>query len=109
MTRQPTPGKTKRQLLNRAPDCRHSRTYCFGIGMPTHVRVAIVLLAQALFPPSLYGQNADWTLTPAELARLRDGAVLVDGEVGADHPTGDVRAAVQIRASAERVFRTLTD
>ena len=30
--------------------------------MPTHVLVAIVLLAEALFPSSLYGQNADWTL-----------------------------------------------
>jgi uncharacterized protein YndB with AHSA1/START domain len=77
--------------------------------MPTHVRVAIVLLAQALFPSSLYGQNADWTLTPAELARLGDGVVLVDGDVTAERPTGDVRAAVHITASPERVFRTLTD
>ena len=95
--------------MNRESQGWHSRTYRFGIGMPTHVRVAIVLLAQALFPPSLYGQNADWTPTPAELARLGDGAVLVDGDVGADRPTGDVRAAVQIHASPERVFRTLTD
>ncbi len=77
--------------------------------MPTHVRVAIVLLAQSLLPSTLYGQNADWTLTEAELARLRDGAVLVDAELAADRPTGNVRAAVQIRASPERVFRTLTD
>ncbi|HEU4624889.1 MAG TPA: SRPBCC family protein [Steroidobacteraceae bacterium] len=77
--------------------------------MPTHVRVAIVLLAQALFPSSLYGENADWTLTPAELARLGDGGVLVDGEVGSDHQSGDVRAAVQIHASPEQVFRTLID
>ena len=77
--------------------------------MPTHVRVAIVLLAQALFSSSLYGQNDDWTLTPAELARLGDGAVLVDGELGTDRPSGDVRAAVQVHASPERVFRTLTD
>src|SRR4029450_835400 len=33
--------------------------------------------------------------------RLRDGAVLVDAELAADRPTGNVRAAVQIRASAE--------
>jgi uncharacterized protein YndB with AHSA1/START domain len=76
--------------------------------MPTHVCVAILLLAQALFPSSLYGQNADWTLSPAELARLGDGAVLVDGDVGSDRP-GDVRAAVQVHAPPERVFRTLTD
>src|SRR6185436_20141922 len=98
MTRQPTPHGSQRQSMNRGTYRRHLRTYCFGIGMATHVRVAIVLLAQALFPPSLYGQNADWTPTPAELARLGDGAVLVDGDVGADHPTGDVRAAVQIQA-----------
>jgi uncharacterized protein YndB with AHSA1/START domain len=95
--------------MNRACQGRHSRTYCSGIGMPTHVRVAIVLLAQALFSSSVYGQNVDWTLTPAELARLGDGAVLVDGEVSAERETGDIRAAVQIHASAERVFRTLTD
>jgi ribosome-associated toxin RatA of RatAB toxin-antitoxin module len=77
--------------------------------MTTHVRVAIVLLVQALFPSSLYGQTADWTLTSADLARLGDGAVLVDGDVSTDLPTGNVRAAVQIKASPERVFRTLTD
>jgi ribosome-associated toxin RatA of RatAB toxin-antitoxin module len=66
-----------------------------------------VLLAQAVFPSTLYGQNAEWTLTPAELSRLRSGAVLVDGD--ADRPSGNVRAAVQINTSAERVFRTLTD
>jgi uncharacterized protein YndB with AHSA1/START domain len=95
--------------MNRGVQGRHSRTYCPGIGMPTHVRVAIVLLAQALFPTSLYGQNADWTLTAAELARLGDGAVLVDGEVAPELPAGNVRAAVQIEATPERVFRTLTD
>jgi uncharacterized protein YndB with AHSA1/START domain len=88
---------------------RHLRTYRPRFGTPLHVRVAIVLLAHALFPSSLYGQSADWTLTPAELARLRDGAVLVDAELSQDRPTGNVRAAVQIRASPERVFRTLTD
>ena len=77
--------------------------------MPTHVRVAIVLLAQALFPSSLYGENTGWTLTAADLARLGDGAVLVEGDLAAEHPAGNVRAAVQIRAPAERVFRTLTD
>jgi uncharacterized membrane protein len=77
--------------------------------MPTHVPVAIALLALSLLPSSLYGQNDDWTLTAAELARLGDGTVLVDAELASDRPTGNVRAAVQIRAPAERVFRTLTD
>jgi uncharacterized membrane protein len=76
--------------------------------MSARVRVAIVLLAPALFAPA-YGQAADWALTKAELARLGDGGVLVAAEVSNDRPAGDVRAAVQIRAPAERIFRTLTD
>ena len=76
--------------------------------MPTNVRVAVVLLALSLLSSSLYGQSGDWTPTEAELARLGDGAVLVEAELASDRPTGNVRAAVQIRASAERVFRTLT-
>jgi uncharacterized protein YndB with AHSA1/START domain len=79
-----------------------------GIGISARVRVAIVLLAQALLAPA-YGQSADWTLTQAELARLGDGGVLVTAEMSNDRSTGDIRAAVQIRASAERIFRTLTD
>jgi uncharacterized protein YndB with AHSA1/START domain len=77
--------------------------------MLTHVPVAIVLLALSVLPSSLYGRNDDWTLTEAELARLGDGTVLVDADLASDRPTGNVRAAVQIRASAEQVFRTLTD
>jgi ribosome-associated toxin RatA of RatAB toxin-antitoxin module len=77
--------------------------------MPTRVRVAIVLLAQALLPSTLYGQDADWTPTEAELARLRDGAVLVEADGATDRSSGDVRAAVQIQAPAERIFNTLTD
>jgi ribosome-associated toxin RatA of RatAB toxin-antitoxin module len=76
--------------------------------MPTNVRVAVLLLALSLLSPSLYGQSGDWTLTDAELARLDDGAVLVEADVAADRPTGDVRAAVRIRAAPERIFRTLT-
>ena len=76
--------------------------------MPTNVRVAVVLLALSVLSSSLYGQTGDWTPTEAELARLGDGAVLVDAELASDRPTGNVRAAVQIRASAERIFRTLT-
>jgi hypothetical protein len=77
--------------------------------MPKNVRVAIVLLALSLLSSSLYGQSGDWTLSEAELARLSDGAVLVDAELASDRPTGNVRAAVQVRASPERVFRTLTN
>jgi uncharacterized protein YndB with AHSA1/START domain len=87
--------------------------------MTVYVRVAIVLLALALLAPS-YGQSggtdapgdaspADWPLSRAQLARLGDGAVLVVPEVANDPSAGDVRAAVQIAATPERVFRTLTD
>lgn len=77
--------------------------------MSTRAAVAIVLLAQALLAPAYGGESADWTLGPSELARLRDGEVLVAAEVANDRSSSDVRAAVQIHATPERVFRTLTD
>lgn len=76
--------------------------------MRVRVRVAIVLLTQSLLAPS-HGQSADWTLTDADVVRLHAGAVLVDSESRTERPPGEVRAAVQIRAPPERVFRTLTD
>lgn len=77
--------------------------------MRASICVAIVLLAQVLLVRAAWSQDASWALSEAERARLRDGSVLVDAEVANDRPTGDVRAAVQIHATAERVFRTLTD
>lgn len=76
--------------------------------MSRRLRVATLLLAQALLIPS-YGSGADWTLSEAELARLRAGAVLVSADAAGDSAPGDVRAAIQVKASAEWVFRTLTD
>lgn len=76
--------------------------------MVPRVRVAIVLLASALFLPS-YGQSADWAFSEAELARLGQGGVLVKADVTSDRSTGDIRAAVQVRAPAERIFRALTE
>ena len=72
------------------------------------VRVAIVLLASALFVPS-FGQSADWAFTATELTRLGEGRVLVSADAANDRPAGDIRAAVQVRAPAERIFRALTD
>lgn len=72
------------------------------------VRIALLLATSALFAPS-YGQSVDWTLTDAQLARLHQGAVLVDTSVVEGRPSGEIRAAVQIHAPAERVFRTLTN
>ena len=87
---------------------RHLRTVRSWNEMPTLASVAIALLAQALLVPA-YADSADWPLTPAELARLREGGVLVSAELANDRSSGDVRAAVQIRATPEQVFRTLTD
>ncbi|MEP7242159.1 MAG: SRPBCC family protein [Gammaproteobacteria bacterium] len=87
---------------------RHLRTVRSWNEMTALASVAIVLLAQALLAPA-YADSADWPLTPAELARLREGAVLVSAELANDRSSGDVRAAVQIRETPERVFRTLTD
>jgi uncharacterized membrane protein len=88
---------------------RHLPTYWYGTGMPTAIRVAIVLLAQVLLPSVSYGQDADWALTEADLARLSQGAVLVDADLASGDPTRSVRAAVQVRAPAAEIFRILTD
>jgi len=77
--------------------------------MSTHGRVAVLLLLVApLFLPT-DSWSADWALSEAELARLGDGGVLVTSEVAGDGVEGDVRAAVQIGATPEQVFKTLTD
>ncbi len=70
--------------------------------------VAIVLLATALFIPS-YGRSADWAFSQAELTRLGQGGVLVSADVTSDRSTGDIRAAVQVHAPAERIFYALTE
>lgn len=78
--------------------------------MPAYVlHVAIALLACAAPALSGYGQVDDWTPSPDELAQLRDGAVLVNAEVASDRSAGSVRAAIEIHASAQRIFETLTD
>jgi ribosome-associated toxin RatA of RatAB toxin-antitoxin module len=50
-----------------------------------------------------------WSLSADELARLDRREVLVWPEVEADRADGSVRAAIEIAASAERIFRTMTD
>ena len=51
----------------------------------------------------------DWTLTDEEREQLARGEVLVFAHVDPARPEGEVRAAVQIAATREHVFRTLTD
>ena len=70
--------------------------------MVPRVSVAALLLATSLLVPS-YGRSADWTFSEAELARLGQGGVLVSADVSSERPKGDIRAAVQVRAPAERI------
>jgi ribosome-associated toxin RatA of RatAB toxin-antitoxin module len=53
--------------------------------------------------------SGDWTLSDAQLARLETGAIVAEGDVGQDHAAADARAAVEVNATPEQVFRTLTD
>jgi uncharacterized protein YndB with AHSA1/START domain len=55
---------------------------------------------------SAYG---GWRLSDANRAGLGRGDVVVEAEVTRDRPGGEVWAAVEIAATPEEVFRTLTD
>jgi uncharacterized protein YndB with AHSA1/START domain len=55
---------------------------------------------------SAYG---GWRLSDANRAGLGRGEVVVEAEVARDKPGGEVRAAIEIAATPEEVFRTLTD
>jgi ribosome-associated toxin RatA of RatAB toxin-antitoxin module len=50
-----------------------------------------------------------WELTGEQRAELAQGGVIVIADVDPSRPRGEVKAAVQITAGAEHVFRTLTD
>jgi ribosome-associated toxin RatA of RatAB toxin-antitoxin module len=53
--------------------------------------------------------SADWALSETQLRQLRAGGIVAEGEIAADRMAADVRAAVQVSAPPETVFRTLTD
>ncbi len=55
---------------------------------------------------SAYGA---WRLSDANRAGLGRGEIVVEAEVTRDKPGGAVRAAIEIAASPEEVFRILTD
>lgn len=63
-------------------------------------------LACALLASRAAGAEG-WTLSAAELPRLAQGEILTFTDVEGEH--GRFRAAVQIAAPVERVFRTMTD
>jgi uncharacterized protein YndB with AHSA1/START domain len=50
-----------------------------------------------------------WELTPEQRKELAHGGVVVVADVDSSRRSGEVKAAVQINASPEEVFRTLTD
>jgi uncharacterized protein YndB with AHSA1/START domain len=74
--------------------------------LPPSRWATLLAFALVLSPPCL---SADWALSQSQLAQLKSGAVIAEGEVAPDRPAADVRAAVQVNASPETVFRTLTD
>jgi len=51
----------------------------------------------------------DWTLSAEDLAHLDRREVLVPADPRHEREEGSFRAAIEIDASAERVFRTMTD
>jgi uncharacterized protein YndB with AHSA1/START domain len=51
----------------------------------------------------------DWSLTAEQHVRLANGEILVLADVNASQTEGDILAAIQIAAPAERIFRTMTD
>jgi len=56
------------------------------------------------------GAHADaWPLSAEDFARLDRREVLLPPPPGRDHADGSFRAAIEIDAPAERVFRTMTD
>ena len=75
--------------------------------------VSVTLAGPARAADSVAGSvvepSAGWVLTAAQLKRLESGGILSDGDITADPPVADFRAAILIAASLEQVFRTLTD
>jgi ribosome-associated toxin RatA of RatAB toxin-antitoxin module len=67
--------------------------------------LACCLLA-GLSRPAL---SADWALSELQLRELRGGVIIAEGDVAPDRVAADVRAAVQVSAPPEAVFRTLMD
>ena len=51
----------------------------------------------------------DWSLSAGDLARLDAREVLLPAPATRDHADGSFRAAIEIEAPAEKVFRTMTD
>jgi uncharacterized protein YndB with AHSA1/START domain len=75
-------------------------------------RLACALRAWLLLCALAAGSGAyadDWALSAQDLARLDQREVLLVPAAERDHADGTFRAAIEIDAPAERVFRTMTD
>lgn len=69
--------------------------------------LAVGLCVCAVLPvPAL---SADWALSDLQLRQLKAGGVIAEGDIAPNRMAADVRAAVQVSASPETVFLTLTD
>jgi len=66
------------------------------------------LLASALLT-GIDAYAGDWSLSAGDLERLDRREVLLPAPAERDHADGSFRAAIEIEAPAEKVFRTMTD
>jgi uncharacterized protein YndB with AHSA1/START domain len=80
---------------------------CCATNWPACARRAWLLLC-ALGAGGVAYAN-DWSLSAEDLARLDRREVLLPPRPERDHADGSFRAAIEIEAPAERVFRTMTD
>jgi ribosome-associated toxin RatA of RatAB toxin-antitoxin module len=95
------------------PTCNESNESS-QVGNALKRSVAVVLLTLVMSAATgaderPANQSTGWALSPSQVERVKSGAVIAEGEVAPDKAAADVRAAIQIGASPEQVFRTLTD
>lgn len=71
----------------------------------------LIWAALALLESLAFAAPADWVSEPAVQQRLAEGQVVVQaaGAIDSAAPRGRVRAAVRIPASAEAIWRVMTD
>jgi uncharacterized membrane protein len=79
------------------------------VARPLLTRLLLTLAPALLLSCPAACLGADWALSDSQLKRVEAGAIIAEGDVATDRSAADVRAAVQVNATAEQVFRTLTD
>jgi hypothetical protein len=75
--------------------------------MRTRRRASLTTLTTCLAMTGVHAHA--WELTPEQREELANGGVIVIADVDSSRRSGQVKAAVQITATAEDIFRTLTD